>query len=89
MTNVSIQWNEVDCEERNGNITGYIVQWGLSSSSLLTNSTTEGKTLTIDGLQIRADYSVQVAAINEQGIGEYSTSETFSTMVPRGNSLLK
>ena len=84
VTNISIQWGEVDCVERNGEITGYSVRYGLSSSTSRNVATVDDRILVIDGLLIRTSYSFEVAAINRDGIGEYSSVMTGTTAVPTG-----
>ena len=84
VTNISIQWGEVDCVERNGEITGYSVRYGLSSSTLREIITVHDRMLKIDDLLIRTSYSFEVAAINGDGIGEYSSVINSTTAVPTG-----
>ena len=88
VTNIIIEWDEVDCEERNGVITGYSVRYGLSSDITRQNystNDTESRMSTIVELMIRTNYSFEVAAINGDGIGVYSSAVTGTTAVPTGN----
>ena len=82
VTNISIQWGEVDCVERNGLITGYSVRYGPSPRGEIT-SDAESRVLVIDQLQIRTNYSIEVAAINEHGVGKYSSAVEITTAVPQ------
>ena len=89
VTNISIEWGEVDCEERNGVITGYSVRYGLSSGMSrktfnISGTDVENRIFRMDGLLIRTSYSFEVAAINEDGVGMYSSAMNGTTAVPTG-----
>ena len=89
VTSISIQWNEVDCVERNGVITSYRVRYGLSSSTSKETATVSGneagnRMFSTNRLLIRTSYSFEVAAVNGNGIGVYSTAVTGTTAVPAG-----
>ena len=85
VTNISIQWGEVDCVEHNGLITGYSVRYGTPSGSEITinGSDADSRDLVIHQLLIRTDYSIEVAAINEDGVGTYSSAVDTTTAVPQ------
>ena len=74
-TSITVQWGPVDCIHRNGDITGYSVQYGVVGSgstqtmSVLGGSVTEA---TISSLMSSTTYSIQVAVVNNAGIGVYS-----------------
>ena len=71
-TSFIVQWENVPCIQRNGDITGYSVRYGVlgnggmetlvGSNILMTNLT---------GLVPDTSYLVQVAGVNRQGVGEY------------------
>ena len=86
VTSISLEWGEVNCEDRNGEITGYSVRYGPSSSTPSQTAAVEGRalTLSIDGLLIRTSYSFRVAAVNGNGTGVYSSAVTGTTAVPTG-----
>ena len=66
----------MNCIEQNGDITGYIVQYGIAGrGTTLTLSVSGGNTtnITIVGLNTATNYSIEVAAMNSVGIGVYST----------------
>ena len=91
VTNISIQWGEVDCAERNGDITGYSVRYGLPSSTSretvnISGNDAGSRTLSIDRLLIRTSYSFEVAAVNGAGVGMYSSRMESTTVVPSGNT---
>ena len=84
VTSISLEWGEVNCEDRNGEITGYSVRYGPSSSTSSQTAAVEGKAFSIDGLLIRTSYSFRVAAVNGNGTGVYSSAVTGTTAVPTG-----
>ena len=81
-SNITVQWGAVDCIHRNGDITGYSVRYGVQGSgSTQTESVSGGATteVTISGLTHFTSYSIDVAAVNSAGTGEYSNSITAET----------
>ena len=74
-SSITVQWGPVECIHRNGDITGYSVQYGVvGSGSTQTVSVSGGATrrTTIFGLKSSRIYSIQVAAMNIAGIGPFS-----------------
>ena len=74
---IVLQWEPVDCIHRNGDITGYSVQYGVQGSgSTLTMNVCGGDTYKtmITRLNSAANYSIKVAAVNGAGTGDYSKS---------------
>ena len=71
---ITVQWGAVDCIHRNGDITGYSVRYGVQGSGTQTVSVSGGEVTqtTISGLTPSTTYSIEVAAMNSAGIGEYS-----------------
>ena len=67
-TSITVQWEEVECIHRNGNITGYSLTYGRQGSEVYTNETK----LTIYGLTASTTYKIRVAARNSAGLGSYS-----------------
>ena len=81
-SNITVQWGAVNCIHINGDITGYSVRYGVQGSgSTQTRNVSGGDTrqTTIPGLNSSTNYSIQVAAVNGAGIGEYSTSHIIQT----------
>ena len=79
---ITVQWGPVECPDRNGDITGYSVQYGeTESGSLQTISVTGGDTTSeeITGLTTSTNYTYQVAAVNSAGTGVYSDPQTITT----------
>ena len=91
-TNVTIQWNPVECSQRNGRIDGYRLIYyptmnGHDRDSVLINGS-KTSTFTIVGLQPRVNYTLTLGAVG----GNYSnflfgneSRRTVSTSVPQGN----
>ena len=78
----TVQWGAVDCIDRNGDITGYSVRYGVQGSgSTQTVSVSGPGTMDIDisGLTADTSYAVEVAAENADGIGVYSDPLTVDT----------
>ena len=86
VVDITIQWDEVNCADRNGDITGYEVRHGLSSTAAsersITNSTT--RMFSINRLLIRSTYSFEVAAVAGGCTGPYSSVLNVTTPVPTG-----
>ena len=80
-SNFTIQWEMVPCIHRNGNITGYLVQYiGGGSTQSLSVSGMNTNEVTITGLTASTTYSVQVAAVNDAGTGPLNSSQLFVTL---------
>ena len=74
-SSITVKWGPVDCIHRNGDITGYLVRYGVQGSgSTQTMSVTGGAITetTITGQTPSTTYSIEVAAVNTINTGEYS-----------------
>ena len=71
---ITVQWGEVPCLHRNGEITGYIVDATLSGTVVATENVNDGSARrgTVSGLIPATDYVVTVAAANSAGTGPFS-----------------
>ena len=72
---ITVQWGSVDCADRNGDITGYSVQYGeVGSGSTQTMPVSGGgmTEYTIFDLTPSTEYNVSVAAVTSAGTGVYS-----------------
>ena len=72
---ITVQWGAVDCIHRNGDITGYSVQYvvqGSGSTQAVIVSGSETTETIISGLTPSTNYSIEVAAVNSAGTGLYS-----------------
>ena len=82
-TSITVQWGSVPCRQRNGEITGYLVQYVTVGSSepqsmVVSGDSSSGGTATIS-VSKQTMYTVQVAAVNSAGTGEYSDLLTIET----------
>ena len=81
-SSITVQWGAVDCIHRNGDITGYSVRYGEVGSAEgdrsveMVSGDSSGGMYDISGLAPATAYTVEVAAVNSAGPGEYS--DTFS-----------
>ena len=76
-TAITVQWGPVDCIHRNGDITGYSVQYGeVESEGTHTVNVTGETSTTISGLSTSTNYTYQVAA---RILGQYSNPQTILT----------
>ena len=81
-TAITVQWGPVDCIHRNGDITGYSVQYeevGSGSTQTMPVSGGSATEATISGLMSSTTYSIQVAAETSAGTGPYSDAIIIDT----------
>ena len=68
---LSVVWGTVPCPHQGGPITGYRLRY--SNGTSIVNTTGEGnRQHVLIGLTPFTSYSVQVAAVNDGGTGQYS-----------------
>ncbi len=89
VTIITIEWNEVECADRNGDITSYSVRYGPSSTpsldlSIETFSNSNSRTFSVGEREVGTSYSFEVAAVNGHGIGPYITTIMVTIPVPSG-----
>ncbi len=86
VTIITIEWNEVGCADRNGDITSYSVRYGPFSTPPSDRSVeTNSRTFSVGGREIGTSYSFEAAAVNARhGIGPYSTTIMVTIPVPSG-----
>ena len=73
-TSFSVQWENVPCIQRNGEITGYSVRYGVPGNGGMETLTIVGPDALMANLTdliSDTNYLVQVAGVNGQGIGVY------------------
>ena len=73
-TSVNISWNDIDCIERNGPITGYIARLRLIDGSAISGGTYEGQSYSAN-VSPFTDHIFQVAGINADGTGPFSSPD--------------
>ena len=82
-TTITVQWGPVECIHRNGDITGYLVQYwtqGQSTQTMSAPGDSSGGSYEITGLQSSTTYSIRVAAVTGGArFGVYSTIRTETT----------
>ena len=77
---ITVQWEMVPCIHQNGPITGYSVRYGVMGSSQAETVSGASETETIiSNLMSSTTYDVQVAAVNGNGTGVYSSNESALT----------
>ena len=80
-SSITVQWGAVNCIDRNGDIIGYSVRYGVQGSGSTPMSVSGPSTMDIDisGLIPDTSYAVEVAAENADGIGVYNDPLTVDT----------
>ena len=77
---ITVQWGMVPCIHQNGPITGYSVRYGVMGSTPTETVSGASETgTTISDLMPSTTYDVQVAAVNGNGTGVYSSNESALT----------
>ena len=68
---ITVQWEEVPCLHRNGEITGYTVVARTSGEDERVVNVNDGnaRSATVSGLTPNTEYTVSVAAVNSAGTG--------------------
>ena len=71
---IFVQWEEPACSDINDDsVTEYIVRYGLpSGQTQQVNTLTTSYTISDDSLQLFTEYSIEVAAVNRRGEGQFS-----------------
>ena len=83
---ITVEWKGVECIERNGEITGYIVHYSPTDANINCNTTSvpgnghRGGTVTLTGLSAITNYSVEVAANGSSGPGPFSFPQFVVTL---------
>ena len=89
VVDITIQWGEVNCADRNDDIIGYKVRHGLSSTTSRTVALINpNRIFSINRLLIRSTYSFEVAAVAGGRTGSYSSVLEVTTSVPTGTLVL-
>ena len=81
---ITVEWNTVECIERNGVIDNYTVRFGPEGGVQSENTVQSGGigvagTYTASGLTPFTRYSFEVAAVNSAGTGPFTTTLTLTT----------
>ena len=89
-TTITVIWDELNCVDRNGVITGYMVQYGIitfSTSVNITGPSTSDRTFTASELVPLTSYIFRIAAVNSDGVGPYSNEVNLSASFPTGKAI--
>ena len=80
-SSITVQWDPIPCLEWNGDIVGHTVQYGVVGGVGMETILVAGnETLAqLSGLVSSTEYWIQVAAVNNVGTGEFSSSITQGT----------
>ena len=82
-SSITVQWGAVPCIHRNGDITGYSVQYGVvgseSTQTMSVSGVVSGGMYKVSELKQLTNYTIKVAAVNSAGIGVYSNIIEVST----------
>ena len=76
-TIVFVSWERVNCIDRNSEISGYTVRYGPVGGTAVNDSVsgTNHRTYTAVGLTPSTNYSIEVAAVNNDGgVGPFSST---------------
>ncbi|XP_068752561.1 protein sidekick-2-like [Montipora capricornis] len=88
LSSVRVSWDEVPVDDRNGNITGYIVELR-NGSGLIRNRTVDGennRTAVLDDLEMFVTYNISVRAKTKAGPGHPSSvNATTNQTIPDVN----
>ena len=69
---IIVQWEEVNCIDRNGDIIGYRIRAMTSGEHDRIETVGDDREGTISGLSPSTEYTVSVASVNSQDTGPYS-----------------
>jgi len=73
-TSITLTWDRISCMDRNGNITGYKIQYGITAfdQTMMFNGTSESSRIfTLGDLVTTNRYKFRVAGVNINGTGPY------------------
>ena len=79
---ITLQWETVPCEHRNGDIMGYSIKYGVMGSFNGSVMNITGATVieaTIYNLMLSTNYSIEIAAVNNAGTGVFSNAIIIKT----------
>ena len=87
VSRIAVEWEELPCQGHNGEITGYIVEYGSTMQSRGRRVTLLGSNntrLELDGLLPRTNYTFTVRAVGDLALLSSSALATESTGTPTG-----
>ena len=87
LTSITVQWTELPCSDRNGEITGYTVEYSSTTPPHTNTVTVSGSSTTrlvVGGLLPRTSYTFSVRAAGALDLMGPSASKSRSTSTPSG-----
>ena len=75
----TVTWNAIECIDRNGIITDYMVQFQQEGGVDVAERVV-GRTYTVSGLTPATRYTFRVAGVNSGGTGPFSPTTVVTTM---------
>ena len=80
LTSINLYWLQIDCIERNGEITNYTVVFQEQGGDVIPGEVNVmDRTFTTSGITPHTNYIFRVAAVNSNGTGPYSNDLTVLT----------
>ena len=82
-SSITVQWEPVQCIHQNGEITGYLIQYGVASSGIVQSMLISGESATdaaIKNLRPDTVYEIFISAINSEGTGINSSKISEKTL---------
>ena len=76
---ISMFWDAIDCIDRNGEITGYTVEFWEEDGAGIPGEVVNQTTFTASGLTPHTNYTFRVAGVNSNGIGPFTEPITILT----------
>ena len=78
---VSLSWNEIECIERNGMITNYMVEFSTLGRSVIpgVQVVMNERRFIASGFVPFTNYTFRVAGVNSNGVGAFSNVTTIQT----------
>ena len=83
-SSITVQWEAVPCIHRNGDITGYSVQYREVGNGSTQTFLVLGDKVTVSNLMSFTIYTIEVAAVNSEGIGPVSYPLIVDTLTGMG-----
>ena len=75
-TSVNVTWDPIACSERNGEITGYAVEF---QEQRVRGEEVVNRSFTASGLRPYTNYTFRVAGVNINGTGPFSNTTIITT----------
>ncbi len=80
-SSITLEWNELSCVDRNGELTGYRIEYGNTTFDMAATQTS----FTATGLIPFTNYTFRVAALNKPIPGTVNSTISTRTLLPSGS----